>query len=84
LSEFFEVEKILYNESDQHYCKKILRAIKPSYEKRLGSTTNFNMVLKFDEKHRFSLSILPKGAPIINEIRRRGVITDREKYEDEI
>jgi ribosomal protein S17 len=30
------------------------------------------------------LSILPKGAPIINEVRRRGVISDRYKSEEEI
>ena len=78
------MEEIFYNESDQHYCKKLLRAIKPSFEKRLGSTTNFNLVLQFDEKRRFSLTILPKNAPIINEVRRRGIITDREKKEEEI
>ena len=43
--EYFEVLAIFYNESDQHYNKKILRAIKPSCEKRPGSTTNFNLVL---------------------------------------
>jgi len=61
-----------------------LRAIKPCYDKRLGSKTNFNLVLYFDEKRRFSLSILPRDFPIINEIRRRGVITDRNKREEEI
>ena len=61
-----------------------MRAIKPCYDKRLGSKTNFNLVLYFDEKRRFSLSILPRDFPIINEIRRRGVITDRNKREEEI
>ena len=82
--EYFEVLKISYNESDQHYNKKTLRAIKPSCEKRPGSTTNFNLVLQFDEHRRFSLTILPEGAPIINEIRRRGIITDRNKKEEEV
>jgi hypothetical protein len=27
---------------------------------------------------------LPKGAPIINEVRRRGIIMDRNKKEEEI
>ena len=84
LLEYFEALEIWYNESDQHYNKKILRAIKPCYDKRLGSKTNFNLVLQFDEKRRFSLSILPRDFPIINEIRRRGVITDRNKREEEI
>ena len=82
--EHFEVLDVFYNESDQHYNKKLLRAIKPSLDKRPGSTTNFNLVLQFDERRRFSLSILPKEAPIVNEVRRRGVITDRNKREEEI
>ena len=82
--EYFEVQQIFYNESDQHYNKKILKAVKPSCAKRAGSTTNFNLVLQFDEHRRFSLTILPSGAPIINEVRRRGVITDRNKREEEI
>ena len=45
LLEYFEILEIWYNESDQHYNKKILRAIKPCYHKRLGSTTNFNLIL---------------------------------------
>lgn len=45
LLEYFEVLEIFYNESDQHYNKKILRAVKPSCKKRAGSTTNFNLVL---------------------------------------
>jgi hypothetical protein len=84
LEEFFSIEQIFYNECDQHYCRKRLRAIKPSYQKIPGSTTNFNLVLQFDENKRFSLTILPKGAPIINEVRRRGVITDRFKKEEEV
>lgn len=84
LLDYFQVIEIFYNESDQHYNKRILRAIKPSCEKRLGSTTNFNLVLQFDEAHRFSLTILPAEAPIINEIKRRGVVTDRNKREEEI
>ena len=75
---------IYYNESDQHYNKKILRAIKPSHDKRIGSTTNFDLVLQFDETRRFSLSILPKDAPIINEVRRKGIIFDRNKREEEV
>ena len=58
--------------------------MKPSFEKRPGCVTNFSLVLHFDEHRRFSLSILPKDAPIINEIRRRGVISDRNKTEEEI
>lgn len=84
LLEYFEVLDIWYNESDQHYNKKLLRAIKPSYDKRPGATTDFNLILQFDEKRRFSLSILPRDSPIINEVRRRGVITDRNKREEEI
>jgi len=61
-----------------------MRAIKPSCQKRVGSTTNFNLVLQYDEHRRFSLTILPKWAPIINEVKRRGVITDRNKREEEI
>lgn len=45
LLEYFEILEIWYNESDQHYNKKILRAMKPCFEKRLGSKTNFNLVL---------------------------------------
>jgi hypothetical protein len=82
--EYFDVLKIFYNESDQHYNKKVLRARKPSCDKRPGSTTNFNLVLQFDEHRRFSLSILPEGTPIINEIRRRGIVSDRTKREEEI
>ena len=84
LFEYFEVLDIWYNESDQHYNKKLLRAIKPSFDKRPGSTTNFNLILQYDERRRFSLSILPKESPIVNEIRRRGVVTDRNKTEEEI
>ena len=84
ISEYFEVLEIFYNESDQHYNKKLMRAIKPSCQKRVGSTTNFNLVLQYDEHRRFSLTILPKGAAIINEVKRRGVITDRNKREEEI
>jgi len=43
--EYFEVVEIFYNESDQHYNKKIMRAIKPNFEKRIGSNTNFNLML---------------------------------------
>ena len=82
--EHFELLEVCYNESDQHYNKKLLRAIKPSLDKRPGSTTNFNLVLQFDEKRRFSLSVLPLDAPLANEVRRRGVITDRNKREEEI
>jgi hypothetical protein len=81
---YFEVLAIFYNESDHHYCKKILRAIKPSFNKRVGSTTNFDMILQFDEVRRFSLSILPRDAPIINEVRRKGIIFDRNKREEEV
>jgi len=84
MTEYFQVLQVFFNESDQHYNKKILRAIKPSCEKRPGSITNFNLVLQFDEHRRFSLTILPEGAPIINEVRRRGIITDRNKKEEEI
>ena len=84
LLEFFDVLQVLYNESDQHYNKKILKAKKPSCDKRPGSTTNFSMVLQFSEHRRFSLSILPEGAPIINEVRRRGIVSDRDKREEEI
>jgi len=84
MMDYFKVLKIFYNESDQHYNKKVLQAIKPSCDKRLGSTTNFNLVLQFDEHRRFSLTILPQGAPIINEVRRRGIIQDRNKKEEEI
>ena len=59
MSEHFEILEIYYNETDQHYVKKLLKAKKASYDKRPGSTTNFNLVLQFDEKRRFSLSILP-------------------------
>jgi len=59
LFEYFEILEIHYNETDQHYVKKLLKAKKTSYDKRLGSTTNFNLVLQFDEKRRYSLSILP-------------------------
>ena len=45
LAEYFETDEIFYNECDQHYCRKRLRAIKPSYLKIPGSTTNFNLVL---------------------------------------
>ena len=83
-TEYFEVIDIFYNESDQHYNKKILKAIRPNCDKRVGSNTNFNLMLYFDENKRFSLSILPKDGPIINEIRRRGVIQDRNKREDEV
>ena len=41
-------------------------------------------MLQFDETHRFSLTILPAEAPIINEVKRRGVVTDRNKREEEI
>jgi len=84
LFEYFEVLDVWYNESDQHYNKKLLKAIKPSFDKRPGSTTNFNLILQFDERRRFSLSILPRESPIINEIRRRGVVTDRNKTEEEV
>ncbi len=76
--------EIFFNESDQHYNKKILRAIKPNFEKRIGSNTNFNLMLQFDETRRFSLSILPRDSPIINEVRRRGVMMDRNKPEEEV
>jgi len=82
--EYFEVMQIFYNESDQHYNKKVLRAKKASGDKRPGSTTNFSLILQFDEHRRYSLSILPEGVPIINEIRRRGIISDRQKKEEEI
>lgn len=82
--EYFDVLSIFYNESDQHYNKKVLRAKKPSCDKVPGSTTNFNLILQFNEHRRFSLSILPSGAPIINEVKRRGIITDRLKREEEI
>lgn len=84
LFEYFEVLDVWYNESDQHYNKKLLKAVKPSFDKRPGSTTNFNLILQFDERRRFSLSILPRESPIINEIRRRGVVTDRDKTEEEV
>lgn len=45
LFEYFEVLDVWYNESDQHYNKKLLKAIKPSFDKRPGSTTNFNLIL---------------------------------------
>ena len=45
IKNYFEVLEVYYNESDQHYNKKILKAIKPSFDKRPGSTTNFNLVL---------------------------------------
>jgi hypothetical protein len=61
-----------------------MRAIKSSCNKVTGSTTNFNLILQFDEHRRFSLTILPQGAPIINEVRRRGVLADRNKREEEI
>ena len=82
--EYFQVISVFYNESDQHYSKKVLRAIKPSCQYRFGKTTNFNLVLKFDESRRFSLTILPEDTPIINEVRRRGIITDRNKKEEEL
>mmetsp|Transcript_3932 Transcript_3932/g.6672 ORF Transcript_3932/g.6672 Transcript_3932/m.6672 type:complete len:109 (-) Transcript_3932:59-385(-) len=82
--EYFEVVEIFYNESDQHYNKKILRATKPSFDKLMGSTTNFDLVLQYDETRRFSLTILPREAPIINEIRRKGIIFDRNKREEEV
>jgi hypothetical protein len=42
------------------------------------------MVLMFDEARRFSLTILPKDAAIINEVRRKGIIFDRQKREEEV
>ena len=59
LQDHFEVKEVYFNESDQHYNKKIMRAIKPSCNKVTGSTTNFNLILQFDEHRRFSLTILP-------------------------
>lgn len=41
-------------------------------------------MLQFDERRRHSVSILPKGTEICNEIRRRGVVTDRNKREEEL
>lgn len=43
--EHFELLEVCYNESDQHYNKKLLRAVKPSLDKRPGANTNFNLVL---------------------------------------
>ena len=45
LQEHFEVKEVFFNESDQHYSKKIMRAVKPSCNKVTGSTTNFNLIL---------------------------------------
>ena len=76
-----EVIKVFQNESDHQYSKIILRAIQPTFESD-QSIIGHNSKLQFDKK--FSLSILPKNMAIVNEIRKRGVVQDREASEFEM
>jgi len=76
-----EIIKIQHNESDHQYSKATLKAFQPTLDSE-NLKTGKNQKLHLDE--RFSLSILPKNMPIVNEIRKRGVVSDREATEFEM
>lgn len=67
--------EVYFNESDWHYSKKVMRATKVTNEP----------IVMFDKRNQcLLLSILPRYHPILNEVRKRGVISDRPKLLDDL
>lgn len=67
----YRVVSTHFNELDLHFSKQVLKLV------RKGTLT----LVQY--KYKIIIDILPEGAPLTNEIKRRGVIFDRNKHHGE-